>query len=145
MIRRRLAEGVKQVVLELPIGKPQVLPVQVTHEDLCHPMIAHPSPRGWIFELKHDGFRAFARSGPLPLLNRRHAVHRFGSPRPGIQAIEYIETHGEALFGEIVRHDQEGIVEKRLDAPYRASRQPTWLKIKNKDYSRRAAVEWQGR
>jgi hypothetical protein len=31
-----------------------------------------------------------------------------------------------------------------LDAPYRASRQPTWLKIKNKEYSRRGAVEWKG-
>jgi len=28
-----------------------------------------------------------------------------GSPVPGIQAIEYIETHGEALFHEIARHD----------------------------------------
>lgn len=51
------------------------------------------------------------------------------------------ETHAEALFREIERHDQEGIVGKRVDAPYRAGRQPTWLKIKNKDYSRRGAVE----
>jgi ATP-dependent DNA ligase len=45
---------------------------------------------------------------PLPLLDRRDAVHWFGSPVPGIQAIQYVETHGEALFGEIVRHDQGG-------------------------------------
>jgi len=35
-------------------------------------------------------------------------------------------------------------VAKRVDAPYRAGRQPAWVKIKNRDYSRRAAVEWQG-
>jgi len=36
-------------------------------------------------------------------------------------------------------------VAKRVDAPYRAGRQHVWVKIKNRDYSRRAAVEWQGR
>jgi ATP-dependent DNA ligase len=29
------------------------------------------------------------------------------------------------LFREIARHDQEGIVAKRVDAPYRAGPQPT--------------------
>jgi len=40
-------------------------------------------------------------------------------------------------------HDGEmkGIVAKRVDAPYRAGRQPAWVKIKNRDCSRRAAVE----
>ena len=52
--------------------------------------------------------------------------------------------HGEALFREIARHDQEGIVAKRIDAPYRAGRQSSWLKIKNRDYSRRGGIEWQG-
>lgn len=61
-----------------------------------------------------------------------------------LQLAQY-PTHGEALFREIVQHDREGIVAKHFVAPYRAGRQPTWLKIKNKDYSRRAAVEWQGR
>jgi bifunctional non-homologous end joining protein LigD len=82
---------------------------------------------------------------PLPLLDRRDPVHWFGSPVPGIQAIQYVETHGEALFSEIVRHGQEGLVAKRLDLLYRAGRQSSWLKIKNKSYSRRGAVEWQGR
>jgi hypothetical protein len=31
-----------------------------------------------------------------------------------------------------------------LDAPYRAGRQAAWLKIKNKAYSRRGAVELHG-
>jgi ATP-dependent DNA ligase len=50
-----------------------------------------------------------------------------------------------ALFHAIALEDHEGIVAKRADAPYRAGRQPAWVKIKNRNYSRRAAVEWQGR
>lgn len=82
---------------------------------------------------------------PLPLLDRRDAVYWFGSPVPGIQPIEYIETCGEALFREIARHDEEDIVANRIDSPYRAGRQSSWLKIKNSAYSRHGAVEWQGR
>lgn len=167
---------------------------------------------GWIFELKHDGFRAFARSGPTPelrsrsgrslaeafselmdvlrgmpdaaldgelvvpdrdgrsdfeglrrrsllrgpreiarsastmpavlvvfdlldldgedfraraLSDRRSVLQWYVLPARGVQAIEHIETHGEALFREIARHDQEGIVAKRIDASYRAGRQAT--------------------
>lgn len=78
----------------------------------------------------------------LPLLDRRDAVHWFGSPVPGIQSIEHIETHGEALFREIVRQDQEGIVAKRLDGPYRAGRQPT---SRSRTRITRAVAQWSGR
>jgi bifunctional non-homologous end joining protein LigD len=76
-----------------------------------------------------------------PLSERRSVLDWYGLPAP-LQVAECIETHGQALFREIARHHQEGIVAKRLDAPYPAGRQPTWLKIKNREYSRRAAVEW---
>ena len=62
-----------------------------------------------------------------------------------MQIIEHVDTHGEALFHAIAAGDHEGIAAKRIDAPYRAGRQPSWVKIKNRDYSRRAAVEWMGR
>jgi ATP-dependent DNA ligase len=48
------------------------------------------------------------------------------------------------LFRAIVDGDHEGIVAKRMDAPYRAGPHNAWLKIKNRDYSRRGAVEWRG-
>ena len=38
--------------------------------------------------------------------------------------------------------DHEGIVAKRMDAPYRAGPHNVWLKIKNRAYLRREAVEW---
>ena len=55
-----------------------------------------------------------------------------------------IETHGEPLFHAIVDGDHEGIVAKRMDAPYHAGPHNAWLKIKNKKYLRRGAVEWRG-
>jgi ATP-dependent DNA ligase len=77
----------------------------------------------------------------LPLHERRTWLLEHVAPSNGIQIIEQVPTHGEALFRAIAEHDQEGgIVAKRLDAPYRAGRQPTWLKIKNQDYSRREAL-----
>jgi bifunctional non-homologous end joining protein LigD len=79
-----------------------------------------------------------------PFDERRAWLHAKLSVGAGIQLTQQVPTHGEALFREIARHDQEGIVAKRLDAPYRAGRQPTWLKVKNKEYSRREAVEWRG-
>ena len=59
---------------------------------------------------------------PLPLFERRRALHAHLTPIPGVQIIEHVETHGEALFRAIVDGDHEGIVAKRMDAPYRAGR-----------------------
>jgi bifunctional non-homologous end joining protein LigD len=59
-----------------------------------------------------------------------------------VRAGDYVPTHGQALFAVIAEHDCEGIVAKRLDAPYRAGRQSTWQKIKNAAYSRREALVW---
>jgi ATP-dependent DNA ligase len=46
----------------------------VQSEDLCHPIRSQgPFTRnGWLFELKHDGFRALARAGrsSVQLLSR---------------------------------------------------------------------------
>jgi bifunctional non-homologous end joining protein LigD len=77
-------------------------------------------------------------------VGRRERLHERVAGVAGIQVIEAIPTHGEALFAAIVEHDHEGIVAKRLDAPYRAGRHAHWLKIKNHTYSRREAVEWRG-
>ena len=38
-------------------------------------------------------------------------------------------------FVPIAAQDFAGTVGKRLDSPYKAGRQPSWLKIKNPDYS----------
>jgi ATP-dependent DNA ligase len=53
-----------------------------------------------------------------------------------------VEPHGEALFSQAVELGLEGIVAKRADSPYRAGRQPTWLKTKNPDYARQEALRF---
>ena len=77
-----------------------------------------------------------------PLHERRAALHEHIRPGPRLQLIQHIDTHGEALFHAIAAQDFEGIVAKRLDVPYKAGRQAAWLKVKNREYSRRGAVEW---
>jgi len=79
-----------------------------------------------------------------PLGTRRDWLHQNISPVAGLQIIESVETHGEALFHLACEQDHEGIVAKRLDSAYRAGRQDCWIKTKNKAFSRRAAVVWQG-
>ena len=91
-----------------------------------------------VLELGGKDVRAF------PLFERRVLLHRHVERRPGVQIIEHVEQHGEALFRAIAADDHEDIVAKQADAPYQAGRQDAWVKIKNKTYSRRAAVEWQG-
>ena len=89
-----------------------------------------------VLELGGKDVRAF------PLFERRVLLHSHVERRPGVQLIEHVEQHGEALFRAIAADDNEGIVAKRADAPYRAGPNTAWLKIKNRDYSRRGAVEW---
>jgi ATP-dependent DNA ligase len=91
-----------------------------------------------VFDLLHDSEDV----RHLPLAARRGRLQKRVAGRSGIQVVQAIPTHGEALFAAIVEQDHEGVVAKRLDAPYRAGRQSAWVKIKNKNYSRREALEW---
>jgi hypothetical protein len=42
-----------------------------------------------------------------PLFERRRALHAHVEPARGIQIIEHVETHGEALFRAIAEQDHE--------------------------------------
>jgi bifunctional non-homologous end joining protein LigD len=46
---------------------------------------------------------------------------------------EHIEAEGAALFAGACRMGLEGIVSKRLDAPYRSGHSGDWIKTKNPD------------
>lgn len=76
----------------------------------------------------------------LPLSERRALLHAMIEPRPGLQLVSSIEEHGEAVFAKACEMDLEGIVAKRDDSPYQRGKQRTWVKIKNRDYSRQAAL-----
>lgn len=70
------------------------------------------------------------------LYERRDVLQWYGLPAPALRIIEHVETQGEALFNVVIQEQHEGIVAKRLDAPYRAGLQPAWRTIRNREYSR---------
>jgi bifunctional non-homologous end joining protein LigD len=51
--------------------------------------------------------------------------------RPGIQCVEYTEGDGGEMFKAVCKLGLEGIVSKKLDAPYKSGLSKVWLKIKN--------------
>ena len=51
---------------------------------------------------------------------------------PGIRLSEHIALDGATVFRHACKLGFEGIVSKRVDAPYRSGRARTWIKIRNK-------------
>ena len=50
--------------------------------------------------------------------------------RGGIQYVEHAEGHGDKLFAAACNFGLEGIVSKKLDAPYRSGPSKSWIKVK---------------
>ena len=78
----------------------------------------------------------FDQSGdlqPEPLSERkgrlRELLHRDGDG-PLIRYVEHFATGGDAVLRSACRLSLEGIVSKRLDAPYQSGRSTTWTKAK---------------
>jgi bifunctional non-homologous end joining protein LigD len=67
-----------------------------------------------------------------PLLARRKALARLlrGSP-DGIVFNEHLEEEGSVVFAHACTLGAEGIVSKRVDAPYRSGPHPAWVKVRN--------------
>lgn len=57
------------------------------------------------------------------------------SPATSVLRLEPIVGKGRALYEVVCERDLEGIVAKRLDAPYRIVEPLPWRKIKNQSYS----------
>ena len=51
--------------------------------------------------------------------------------RDGIQYVEHAEGHGDKMFAAVCHLGLEGIVSKKLNAPYKSGPSKAWLKIKN--------------
>ncbi|MEW5742436.1 MAG: DNA ligase D [Myxococcota bacterium] len=56
--------------------------------------------------------------------------------------LEHVETQGEALLEAVRAKGLEGVMAKRLDAPYTGGRSDTWLKIALKHVADFAVVGW---
>jgi hypothetical protein len=77
--------------------------------DLCHPTL-HRGPftaAGWLFELKHDGFRAFARTGPAPELMSRWGRSMAPAFPEIVRALESLPADA-VLDAELVVPDTAG-------------------------------------
>jgi bifunctional non-homologous end joining protein LigD len=67
-----------------------------------------------------------------PLRERKLALSRLLlRSRDGIQYVEHAEGHGDRMFEAVCKLRLEGIVSKKLEAPYRSGPSKTWLKVKN--------------
>ena len=84
----------------------------------------------YVFDLLFEG-REDLRA--LPLRDRKARlealVERAGGPGR-IRYVEHFETGGEAVLSSACRMHLEGVVSKRLDAPYVSGRSITWTKAK---------------
>ena len=67
-----------------------------------------------------------------PLRERKEALRNLlKRTKGGIQYVEHVEGDGAEMFGAICKLGLEGIVSKKLDAPYRSGPSKSWLKTKN--------------
>jgi bifunctional non-homologous end joining protein LigD len=79
-----------------------------------------------LIELQADDLR------DLPLEQRKQRLAKLlARGGDAIAYNEHLEHDGPAVFDHACRLGLEGIVSKRLDAPYRSGPSKTWLKSKN--------------
>ena len=70
----------------------------------------------------------------MPLLDRKKRLARLLSGRRlGIVLSDHTDEDGATIFRQACVMGLEGIVSKRLSAPYRSGRSTDWLKVKNPD------------
>ena len=69
----------------------------------------------------------------LPLIERKQRLKKLigRSKQRAIQFNEHLTGDGPTVFDHVCRMGLEGIVSKRVDAPYRSGPSKTWLKSKN--------------
>jgi bifunctional non-homologous end joining protein LigD len=67
-----------------------------------------------------------------PLIERKTALGKLLiRSRSGIQYVEHAEGHGDKMFAAVCDLGLEGIVSKKLNAPYRSGPSKSWIKVKN--------------
>jgi bifunctional non-homologous end joining protein LigD len=69
---------------------------------------------------------------PLPFVDRKKRLARLVRQRRfGIVLSEHTDEDGETVFQHACKMGLEGIVSKRLSAPYRSGPSRDWIKVKN--------------
>lgn len=81
----------------------------------------------YIFDLVWaDGYDVRA----LPLRTRKRLLRAALAFRDPLRWTAHRNEEGEAMFSEACRKGWEGVIAKRADSPYRATRSRDWLKLK---------------
>jgi bifunctional non-homologous end joining protein LigD len=71
---------------------------------------------------------------PMPLVDRKTRLARLlRRPPAGLELNAHTDADGALVFAQACRMGLEGIVSKRLTAPYRSGPSRDWLKVKNPD------------
>ena len=84
--------------------------------------------RFFAFDLLAEGTRDWR---PRPLRERKARLAALLDEAPGaVSFVEHFEASGTAILQSACRMGLEGVVSKRLDAPYRAGRGGDWVKAK---------------
>ena len=67
-----------------------------------------------------------------PLIERKRILQKTlaGLADSNVRLLEYIDGFDRLLWKELCKTDHEGLIVKDADAPYRAGRSRTWLKLK---------------
>ncbi|RYM13807.1 DNA ligase D [Sphingobium cupriresistens] len=67
----------------------------------------------------------------LPQIERKERLEAvLKAAKPPVQAADHVIGAGEALYRSLCDAGQEGIISKRIDAPYRGDRTRNWVKVK---------------
>jgi transposase-like protein len=82
----------------------------------------------WRREARHHRVAPAPKAAPVFV---PAVVHEAGRDGLGIVLSEHTDEDGATVFQHACRLGLEGIVSKRLSAPYRSGRSTDWLKIKN--------------
>ena len=70
----------------------------------------------------------------LPFTERKILLQKaLRRTRGGIQYVAHIESDGAEMFEAVCRVGLEGMVSKKLDAPYRSGKSKARIKVKNPD------------
>jgi ATP-dependent DNA ligase len=71
---------------------------------------------------------------PLSFMDRKKRLAKLvGKRRLGIVLSEHTDEDGAMVFAHACKMGLEGIVSKRLSAPYRSGPSRDWIKVKNPD------------
>jgi bifunctional non-homologous end joining protein LigD len=81
-----------------------------------------------LLELDGEDLRSLALGD-----RKRRLAKLVGRRRLGIVVSEHTDEDGAAVFRQACKMGLEGIVSKRLSAPYRSGVSRDWLKVKNPD------------